>query len=410
MIDRILRAWRHSDVQYVVRTSWLKFAKLAIQMISGFALVWYLGNYHSKAFLGEFQFLIALTAMLGVFGLSGMQDALVRSTARGHDYSLIRGAKLAGAISLSGSAVLVGYAAHSYWSAHDPAHAAAVLVCAAAFPFTRTLNLFECYLTGKQRFAQECVYSSLRYGLQAVVAFVAIQLWGEVLWWFLLIYLGSALIISALSFWATARSVDDKTCDPELFPFAGFMTLVGGCTLVAVTLDRVVVRYALGPESVAVYFIGMYVFSKSSALLHPFLSVLSPRFARGTMALTWKKIATLGLVGVAWAVGAFGVAVLILPLLFPNYPESVPVGMCVSLALLFTPADKMCQIYFRATRNQRAIFVPTVVARLVCIAAYIPAVHFGGLLGLAFVRAMGEALSLGLHLAFLRATKRPGTG
>ena len=402
----ISKTWHHGDVQYMYRTARYKLLRFAVQMVAGFAVVWYLGNRVSKTFLGDFQFLVSLLGTLAVFSLSGMHDALMRSIALGFEGSLVRAAKLVARCALISSGVLGVYAAYAWWIQRDGPWAAALFVCALALPFWRAFLTYDAYLSGGKRFGRECLVTSILFLTQAFLSLSVIWYAGPVLWAFMAVYLGTAVVLSGVYFAFSAREIQDTRTDPELVRLALINTSVGACAIVANNIDKLLVGAVISSEVLATYFIGAYIFTKSRALLHPVLAVFAPRFADGSMALTGKKLVAVSLVGIVLVPPAFLVATVAIPILFPDYPESILLGQCFSFLMAFVPINWICAVYFRATKQERAIIVPTITARSVMIVCCVPGLLLGGLVGLIAVRVVEQAVTLALNLHYWNQQRR----
>ena len=412
LLRKVNSAWRHGDVQYVFKSGRYKVIKTVLQMGANFALIWYLSNYHSREFLGQFQYLIvSLIGLLSLFSFIGIHDSVIRSAARGQDASLVHGTRYAIKIGLSGSALLLGYAAFVFGVKGDRQMGAALIACALFFPFYRSLDLFASYLTAKQRFARECRDTSLVFVLRMLAAFGALWLFGENLWALIAAFIGTHVIVSAVFHRRCARSIAPQPVDPELIPFAWFNTMVTGLYMVANTLDQFLVEWVRGPEFLAIYSIGIILYEMSRWVVTPVFTVLWPRFADESMAMTGRKIVALLMAGCALALVSFLGFTIFVPWFFPKYPESIPIGQLISLCLILMPANTVCSIYFRAVKYERGIWAPTLSSRLFSTVLCLPFLLWGGLLGLAWMRIAEQILHFLLNLYYWNAEKdRPGPG
>jgi len=399
MIKKILKYKDHSDFKYLYRSGQYKLYKALSQFLASFILTWFLANFTSKDFFGNYRFILSILGMLIIFSLPGMKDAILQSVARGYDYSFIAGTKKAMKFSLSGGLALILISIY-YLLTERIEFGLVFIVCAIFFPLVHTLDGFYAFLNAKKSFKKEFIYYSLINSFMTVSVLLSVYLFGENLTTFMIVFFSSQLLFYLYFYLKFKSGIVDKKNDRELFTFGWFLTKMNGLISIANYVDQFVVGLFIGPANLAIYFIGIMLPNKIKAIINPIFYTLYPKFSADEMNLTKKKILIIFLASCLISVGLVAVIPVFIKIFFSGFADSIIYGQFFSAALLFIPLNIVFGLFFRAKKRKSAIQNPIIISRVSTIVLVFPSLYFFGIFGLIIVKILEQALNLIVNLFY----------
>jgi|LGOV01.1.fsa_nt_gb O-antigen/teichoic acid export membrane protein len=405
MIKKILKYKDHSDFKYLYRSGQYKLYKALSQFLASFILTWFLANFTSKEFFGNYRFILSILGMLIVFSLPGMKDAILQSVARGYDYSFIAGTKKAMKFSLSGGLVLILISIY-YLLTERIEFGLVFIVCAIFFPFVHTLDGFYTFLNAKESFKKEFIYYCLTNSFMTVSVLLSMYLFGENLTAFMIVFFSSQLLFYLYFYLKFKSEIVDKKKDEELFTFGFFLTKINGLIQIANYIDQFVVGLFIGPTNLAIYAISIMLPNKTKAIINPIFYTMYPKFSTDEMNLTKKKILVIFLASCLIFIGLVAVIPIFIKILFSGYSDSIIYGQFFSATILFIPLNIVFGLFFRAKQRKSAIQNPIIISRVSTIILAFPSLYFLGIFGLILVKILEQALNLiGNLFYFMRLNK-----
>jgi O-antigen/teichoic acid export membrane protein len=405
MIKRLLKYRNHKDVRYLIESGKYRLSLKVFTLFIGFFLSWFLANNTSKAFYGNYQFILSTLGLLAIFSFPGMQDAIMQSVSRGYDSSLVYGTKKAMVLSLCGSFIFVVVSGYYYLFRNGISISLAFLVCALFFPFFYPLESFKVFLVAKKRFKTELVYYVTINLTKATLMILSVIIFKENLIALISVFFISQIVLFVYFFIKCKKKIKKTKKDDDLIRFGWFMTKISSIYVISNNISRVLIGIFLGPVSLASYSIGIALPDKIKRLLKQLFSVLLPKFASGEMKLTKKKVA----VTIIGSLALFLFVAIVLPifirLLFSNYTESIGYGLLFSVGLIFFPLGMLFNKYFRAKKNRKVIRSVALIINLSRLVTVGPFLYFFKIYGLIFSELLLRFLEVVLYLYFYNKEK-----
>lgn len=402
MIKKLLKYKNDKDVRYFLKQGKYKLLLQIVTLGSTFFISWFLANYTSKEFFGNYQFILATLGILTIFSFPGIKDAIIQSVARGCDYSLVQGTKKAMKFSLLGSLTLILIGGYYYFLKGDSIISIVFLIASIFFPFFYTLDNFIYFLNGKKRFKIEFFYTSIITIFKALIIFLVVLLFKENLIFLFVGFFLSQLLLYLYFFLRCNKDIKSKEQDKGLINYGWFITKISFLALVANQIDKLLIGIFVGPKILAIYIIGIALPDKLNNLLRPLLSIFLPRFATGKTRLTKKKILLVFFISFFLFIVLLFILPLFIQILFKDYTNSIKYGLLYSIIILFSPLNALLSYYFRGQKNTKAIRSHIVISRISTIILAIPLLKIFGIVGLISVKILENIISLIILLVYLR--------
>lgn len=355
---------------------------------SGFLLTLALANLMSKESYGLYRLALSIMGILSIFTISGINDSLIRSIAKGFDGSLwpatwarIKGGAVGGVAAL---AVAAYYLAH----ANMPLAIACALI-GAFMPFFEPFGNFGAYLQGKKDFRRLTLYGTCNQ-LFAVTVLVATVFLTHNFIFVLLAYLGSYTLVRLATYlWIIIKMRPAATKDPGVVRYGTHLSLMGIIVTVASQIDRIILFHFLGPADVASYSIAIAPPDQVKQGLNIMAKLIYPRFSGHSEAAIKSNISNkVILFGLAAAAGV-GVYVVLAPyffdIFFSQYRNVVFISQLFSLSMfnaVFGPVELFMEAH---AKIKEQYWVNGITSTFQIVSMVVGTIYFG-LIGLIVAR------------------------
>ena len=353
-----------------------------VTIIASFAAVTVLANTIPKEIAGMYNYVMAAFTIISITTLPGMNNALARAVAKGHDGNVNRTLEkrfLFGTIGIVIS-IIIGivelYLGHTELGI-------AFLIVAPFVSLTDTMSNFTTsFWQGKKDFKKSALYNALYYtgfGILNIIVFLITKN----IYLILLGVLTGQTIVGYLVFQSIKR--ENNSYDPESAKLGYHLTIMQGFRTFASNIDRVIVWYLAGPAMVASYTFAATPVFKAYQLL-PVGIVTLPHlsnhtFTSHTKKMVIKKSLSLFLISIPLV----GIIVLIAPwiykILFPLYPESVKYFQVLVAGLVFLPSA-LIDAALTAFHKTERLYITEIGIPLVKIALMIIGGYYFGIMGI----------------------------
>ncbi len=398
-------AGRHArtDMRYLVSAGvWTNLTTVSVSL---FSLLLYIvfANLLAKETFGTYQYLLSLALLLSSLTFTGMNAAVTKSVAQGHEGSLrasvrfqLRWIWVPVAASLAGSAY--------YAFQGNAVLAIGLVIVGAGMALTNAYNTYSAFLLGKQDFRKMFLYNLginvPFYGALIICAFLTEDP---------LILLGAHMLVQAagyaIAYVATLRAYrPNADADPSVIPYGTHMSATNVPGVIAQSLDTVLAFHFLGPVGVALYVFATAVPERVSGLFK-FLPVAAmPRFALRSMHEVRETIAYRLLIAafalVAAAVAYALAAPYLFAIFFPAYMEAVPYSQWYSLIML-TVLTQIVVAALTAQERLKSLYIYGIASPALMIALQAAGVMLFGLFGLVVGKLIGALASFALAFGLL---------
>ena len=397
-----------TDMIYLFNSMGWVFLGQIMTTVTALVVLVVLANVLSKEVLGEYRLIVSACLMLLAFALPGMNVALPQSIAKKHSGDLdlaTRNRIFWGAL---GSIPATGIGVYYLYIQNFTLGVSFVLV-ALLIPFFNSFFSFYPYFQGKKEFKKSALLHATGRILFAigilVIAFITpttIALTAG----FLILTIGTQFL--AYRYAKKDESRHKKNHDPELIPYAKYLTVVGTPSLLAGNFDKFIIGFFLGPVQLALYFVATTFAMESSRIGRILAQAILPKLSEKTevdIASFLKKILLLeGLLIIGWIIYAL-LAPFLFAIFFPAYTEVVGLSILAMLAMLFAPIYVIRSLLI-AQKRKTDLRVMLVYSPVIQMLTVVGGIILYGLIGAVTGMLLGLAIELliGILLLVLRRT------
>ncbi len=362
------------DLSYYLSGGSLLLIDQAMMMATGFATTWCFSTYAPKSIYGGWGYIMAIIGTLSLIALPGVSQAIQRSAARGYDGALVVGMRQRMKAGTIAGAMLILIAALLYVIG-KPSLAKGAVVAAALFPLAYAMDDYRSVLFGKQRFG---FYVLVHSGIQCGVATATILaiVWHLPFPVILLANMAVRAVGNVAGFGIVKRlALTNDKVDDDFHRFGWNLSLVGVVGGISYHLDRIIVGATLGLTAMAAYELAFRLTEPIRSLGVFLNKLVFPRAVKVSgAAVASRFLMRLAPMVVLLAVAGVVGTVLIGPfmgLLFPNYPETIPLAKwmiwsaLVSVALIYLETFYLSQERFHRTFYLASLLRPLAIIVLV---------------------------------------------
>lgn len=310
----------------------------AIGNLLSFVVAMAFAHFVSKDLYGTYRYLISTISFIGVFSLTGLSTAIVRSTARGYDHLYISSIKRS--LLWSSPAILISIGAGVWYVLNgNMVLGFSIAFGGILFPFIQALLLYRSYLNGKEYF-KDLMTSNIVYStVTSLAILVTLTFSPSVVALICTYYISNVLILIILTVYIRNKFKPNKNIDPESGKLEHHMSLMNILDLGATQLDKVILFQIEGPIEVARYVFATIipeqlrgVVKYASTLSMPIFSGLEKKVAATKGLFLVKK---LFLITIPIVILYIFVAPFIYKVFFPSYIEVVSYSQVFALILIF---------------------------------------------------------------------------
>jgi len=253
-----------TDMVYLAKGGFWHILDRSLTFLIGFATMSALSRWLTKETFGAYQYVLSITAILGLSTLPGMGQAITRAVSRKKEKEFKKAIKEKSKWSLLGIAVCLIISFWYLWQGNSML-GYSFLMTSFLFPIPR-IATHSGFWTGRKRFD---INAKLNVGINFLEALVFLP----ILYFFNnLIVILSAYFASRIIFRSTAcvislKSISNDKEDDETLPFGKHLTTIKAATTVADRIDKILVWQFLGPVQVAIYSFAKLPIDKLKSLL-----------------------------------------------------------------------------------------------------------------------------------------------
>ncbi len=394
--------YTQTDMVYVAKGGfWWIFGEVVVAGISFLTMVAF-SHWVPKEIFGVYQYIISTVAILAIFTLPGMGNALIRAVAKGKEGMLWLCAKTKfkwSLIGVGGCLAISGW----YFLHQNFILGSSFLIASFLFPIPRISNSLFNFWQGRKRFDLQAKYSIIINILEAAV-FIPILFLTNNLIIIILAYFISRSVFRALFFKLTLKRVKNQETDEETLSFGKHLTLMQAIGLFAQQIDKVIIWQFLGPIAVATYSFAQIPLQRIQGLI-PISPLALPKLSEKNIKEIkkgiFKKFSRLFLVSIPLTAFLILIAPLIYKILFPQYLESIPYFQVLALTLVFLPFS-LLGTSLVAEMRKKELYITSVVTPILKIILFLILIPFYGIWGIIFATLIAQIFSSGLTLYFFK--------
>jgi len=346
------------DIYYFMRGGFWLFSSQLLAGLAAFLVVLAFSNLMTKAFYGQYQFVMTILAIVTLFSLPGMGIAIIQSVSRKRYASLIQATHARLRWSILGSVALLVLTAYlRYVRPNDiwPIFLTAALF----FPFLHSFDGMGPFFMGQKKFDKAAFYSLLPQIVTSLAVLLMVVVY-PVLFWILFVYFSVLVAVKYILYRRiTGRKLKGK--DPKVVHYGWHLSIMNSIQTIGGHIDKLAIPFFLGFEQLAVYSIAMILpdtckrFVKAvSPLLLPKFSALKGSRVYGQIKGKLLLIFSLSIIG-----GILGIvlAPFVVPLLFSDtYVKAVPYAQLLFASVLFVIPTRVFVTLLHARKKVKALY------------------------------------------------------
>ncbi|MAQ59402.1 hypothetical protein CL638_01680 [bacterium] len=383
-----------TDMVYLASGGFWSTTNYFVQFGLGLVVTIALANFLPKESLGTYQFILSVAGILSVLTLSGLGSAITRAVAQGKDGVLISGLKkkLQWSIGITlASGVLSAY----YFINGNNTFALAFLVVGVLSPFIESFKLYDNFLQGKEAFRDSVLLGAWRKPLPALSIIIAAWLTSDVLLLILVYFLSNAISYGAVYYKVIQKYRPPTAVDIETITLGKHLSILNVFNIITLHADKILIWHFLGSTAVASFTIAQLASRYSGTILNSLSAIVLPRVSKRdlqTLKTTLpRKVRLFSFFMLAGTVVYILIAPLIMPVLFPQYTESVALTQLLALGILFIPRKVYAKVFVahRQTRPQYILAISGFVSRIILLYILIP---LFGVWGAAYALLLSELM------------------
>jgi len=324
-----------------------------VQLVAGIGSTYVMAHLLSKDLFGQYHFILNWIGLLTIFAMTGLNESVMQSVARGFVGTFRRAIPVALLWSLLGSLVLalfgLWYLLHA-----QPSLAVGFFASSLIFPFTYGLTQWKAVRTGREDFI-----GLLRTdGLVAIVInalmIVAMFLVPKSYFWPLVMLMVIPAVQNVILTLTALRGIDlHSPVELGSIPYGVKTNFYSAFNIVAKHADKLLLFFFLSPAALATFVAADRVADLFRNLVSDLAAVLAPRFARmDRYTAKLDKAMTLFLIGYGAAVIIFAFTLMpwALTFVFGNsYHDAVPYAQALMVSVA---VGNSASLRFRFIRSQ----------------------------------------------------------
>jgi len=390
-----------TDMVYLVSSGF--WSNLGILSVSFLALGLYsiYARYFTPTEFGIYQYFLTLAVLVHAFTLTGMNTALTRSVARGHDGSLKEGLKLQLTWSVLPFLVALAIALY-YFVKGNSTFGLAALVIGVFTPLNAALAAYTAFLTGKKDFKRAFAYNFFGnipyYGAMAAAA---------ILFQSALLVLLANCVANAIVYYVALKRTERAyaqmgTSDPDMKSYGKHLSLMNAPGIFLGQADILLAFHLLGPASVAMYSFATALPDQIARFLKFIPGAALPKFSTAShaaiRATIGPKLVYAAIIAILTALCYVIAAPFVYSLLFPQYQEAVPLSQLYAVTVVSLVTNIVLAVLI-AQEHKRSLYFFNTALPLLQTGAQVLGILTLGVLGLVIAK-IGITI-LGLATAVL---------
>ncbi|MEK7108922.1 MAG: oligosaccharide flippase family protein [Patescibacteria group bacterium] len=405
---RLLRwseRYTNLDMVYFASGSfWQTFGQAGSSFLAlGLLLVF--ANFLPKETYGTYRYLISLAAILNVFTLTGMSQAVAQAVANGRDGVLRTAVRYQ--IKWNLLLMVASWALGAYYLWHENfAYGGALLVLSLCLPLTNAFNTYGPYLAAKRDFKLNNLFSILSTLIYVLGMFAAIFISGQVIW-LVVAYALTTLAANALFYFLTLRMFKPPQEPAEdVLKYGRHLTYIGLMKPIVSQLDSIILNHFWGAAPLAVYSIAVAIPNRAVPFIKDWVDLGFPKVAVKTPEdidrTFYQRIAQGLFIGAVFAALYALAAPLLFKYLLPQYLDAVLYTQILAVTFIFAMPNRYVSTLLASQKMSKRIFTNSITISGVQLLLYAVLGIWGGILGLIVAQVLNGFIGLMINIASWR--------
>lgn len=397
-----------TDMVYVANGNFWGILGQVVTAVLSLALTMVFANYLPKETYGLYTYILSLAGLLGVFTLTGMNDAVSQATATG-DESALR-ASIKYQLKWNGMQFLAFCVLGGYYLYNGNAIVAiSLFVMGVCAPLTAAFNTYGAYLAGKKQFRVNTLFGIASTAVYVISMMAIIILNGHVTW-LIAIYSLSTLGTTFAFYIATLRIYKPPAMESHgALKYGRELTFIGFMGPIASQIDKIILTHFWGATQLAVYSLAMAIPNRASIAIKNLLGIAMPKFSTKTPEELNKtfylRIFQGLLVGSLFTIGYIVVSPFVFTYLLPKYLDALFYSQLLSVIFIFGMPNRYTSLLMSSQKLSRLMFFSNTIQIIIRIILYIILGIWGGVLGLIIAQISITIIGMFINIIVWRSAK-----
>lgn len=331
-----------TDMLYLAKGGfWITLGQI-ISSFSALALAVAFANFVPPETYGTYKYILSIAAMFAIFSLPGMNTAMSRASARGHEGAIHAATKHCLLTSLIGSGIALLGSGYYFYNGNLEL-SLSFLIIAATLPLFDTFTLYLAHFAGKGRFDLKTKYHAISQILSVSILIGTLFITDNILL-ILLAYFLPLSLTRIVIYQHVLRKVEKTTGyehQKEALSYGKHLTMMRVLGIVASQIDKILLWKFLGPAQLAIYAFAIAIPEQLKGPMKGLGELALPKFAAQTPEQIKQGLPALYRKLFLYALGLLSISILyvlaapyIFQFIFPQYMESVIYSQVFSLSLV----------------------------------------------------------------------------
>lgn len=304
MLDKLLNKTGkllNIDARYFARSGSYIGINHIVESLAKLALNIVLARELSQIVYGQYNFILSIVGTLAFLSLQGTTTSITRSVSRGYDQTVVTGTIDRIKFSVLGSVALFITAGYMY-ARNDDILGNSLIVAGLFFIPYNAISGFEAFLNGKRKFREYSIYRSI-ITMSVAAATIIVTFITRDLFWTIVALIASNSILNIIFYLKTLKLRENRNIDKDAVGYGRHLSYIGLISTVFINIDKLIVTYFLGFQSLAIYTVAMLLprqlklLGKSfSAAIFPGLAALDKEKANKTIKGKYGKIVIVSII------------------------------------------------------------------------------------------------------------------
>ncbi|MBA7469901.1 hypothetical protein ES707_05177 [subsurface metagenome] len=401
------------DFAYIIRNEFWVYLRQGVLLIVGLATVVAFARLAPKEIYGQYNFIFAILAIVALVSIPGLDNAVLRSVARGNDGNYTEAVKTKFLWSLLGIPVLLGTGAY-YYHYGTPIIGICLMISSVFFPFIYAPEIWKGFVQGKRRFDLMAKYGSMQSTVNAAAIIAILFLNPTHLVLIVVAHLAVTACLTCFFYLRSQRYIENKVEDNECVRYGYFLTTANIVTTLVQNIDKILIGILLGAPQLAIYSIALVVPREIRVLLKPAWTPFVPKFSQDWVKMTYIQekarrfilplaLATLGGSLLYW----FFIDDIMLLFFSSKYMESIIYSRILLLSILASIPTVFLGYFTIAKKNTKAIVLGLYVSPILTLLITCSFIYLWGIMGAVWALNLGASIQVLLFGVGMRGEKTP---
>ena len=352
---------------------------------------------------GTYQYVLSIAGLISGLTLTGMNTAVTRAVARGHEGELRRSVKFQILAGILPSAVALGVGVWYFFHNHTSISVSFLWV-ALVLPAANALNTWAAFAGGKKLWRLG-TYFGFANTFISYIGVILMLVFTRDFVWIALGNFGFGFLGNYIMYRMTIKQFKpNNEIEKGTLSYGTHLSIMGMPGVISSQLDALLVFHFVGPAALAVYTFATLIPEKIQGGLKFVSNVALPKFAEkdedSVKRFLVKRLPMifiiLGLIAGAYAL----IAPFIFHIFFPAYSASIPFTQVYALSF-FSVAGGLVQTGLTSQQKTKALYISNLILPALQAALLVVLMYFYGVWGILWAQIALDILQAPIQLAFL---------